>query len=193
MEQVLLTRAASCAEELPLNFCRPPLFQSPHAPAAMAKVGELQRLFRTFLSLRRSCQQAEVTFYCDRDGICHVTLRVTPRHGFQSPCRGGAHSRSQEKQGSGAQNPPPASEGVSDSQKTPSAPAPAPARRSRRRGPAAILCDEQRRLVLPAPALPLAPRKKDGAPALPGPRPIILLVSRKKASAPHCCFEGWWL
>ena len=132
---------ARCAEELLLDFCRPPLFQSPHASAGMAGAGELQRLFRTFLSLKRSCQRAEVTFYSDRDGDCHVTLRVTtPRHGYQTPrAAGGATSRSQEKQGSGAQNPHPVSEGVSATQKTPSAPAPVPARRSRRRGPAAIL------------------------------------------------------
>ena len=165
--------------------------QSPDASAGMAWVRQLQRQFRTFLSLRRSCQQAEVNFYSDRDGDFHVFLRVTtPRNGFQSPFRWGAYSRSLEKQGSGARNPPPGSEGVSASQKIPSEPAPAPARWSRRRRHAAILCKEERRLgriepdvLLPTPALPLAPRRKAGAPALPGPRPIVLLAARRKASA----------
>ena len=79
------------------------IVSEPHASAGMAGVGALRRLFRTFLCLKGSCQRSDVTFYSDCDGDCHVTLKVTtPRHGFQSPCIGGAHSRSQEKRNSGA-------------------------------------------------------------------------------------------
>ena len=182
-----LSRAA-----LLLNFWWLSLLNSPHATAGIAGVRELQRLLRTFLSLRISCQQAKVTFYSDRDGDCHVILKVTtPRNWFQSPCRGGAHSRSQEKQGSCARNPPPVSERVSATQKTSSASAPAPARRSRRRGPAAILRNKQRQLgciepdvLLPNPALPLAPRRKGSAPALPPPAPTLFLVRKERKGAP---------
>ena len=150
----------------------------------MAGVGALKRLFRTFLSLKGSCHRSEVTFYSDSDGDCHVTLRVTtPGAGFQSPCRGGAHSRSQERKGSGARNPPPPPAAAAPAPAPASAPAPAkrarrrgpapapapaPARRARRRGPSALFRDERRRMARIEPGL-IAPEawEVDGKPALP--------------------------
>ncbi len=101
---------------------RPPfwtaIISEPQASARMAGVEALKRLFRTFLSLKGTCHRSEVNFYSDSDGDCHVTLRVTtPGTGFQSPCRGGAQPRGQERQSSGTRNPPP----------PPAAAAPAPA------------------------------------------------------------------
>ena len=40
----------------------------------MARVGELQKLFQTFLRLKKTCKKAEVTFFSDSSGDCHVTL-----------------------------------------------------------------------------------------------------------------------
>ena len=150
----------------------------------MAGVGALKRLFRTFLSLKGTCHRSEVNFYSDSDGDCHVTLRVTtPGAGFQSPCRGGAHSRSQERKGSGARNPPPPPAAAALAPAPASAPAPAkrarrrgpapapapaPARRARRRGPSALFKDERRRMARIDPGL-LAPEawEVEGGPALP--------------------------
>ena len=134
-------------------------FQSLLAPARMVGGGELQKLFLTFLRLKRNCKQAEVKFYSDSYGDCHVTLRVTtPRHGYKTPRRGSVQSRSQEKVGSDVRNhpsspeggpnfPPPSTspEGV-PAKKKPLSPR-APVRRSKKRGPSALFRDKRRRLA----------------------------------------------
>ena len=132
----------------------------------MAEVGALKRLFRTFLSLKGSCQRSEVNFYSDRDGDCHVTLRVTtPGTGFQALCRGGAHSRSQERKGSDARNPPPPPAAAAPAPAP--GPAPAPTKRAKRRGPGALLRDERRRLARIEPGLLEPEVEVEGRPALP--------------------------
>ena len=63
----------------------------------MARVGDLNRLFRTFLYLKTTCKKASLILYSDGSGNCQVTLRVTaPGHGYKTPRRGGDPSRSQE-------------------------------------------------------------------------------------------------
>ena len=155
---------------------RPSYFRAPTS-AGIAEDGELRRLFYTFMRLKRSCRLAEVNFNSDR-GVCQVTLKVTtPGTEFQSPCSGGAQSRSQERKSSGARNPP--------TPPTVAAPAPAPApgptpapapgpapRRVRKRGPGALLRDERRRLARIEPGL-LGPEiEAEDGPALPRPAPI---------------------
>ena len=182
----------------------PPLFQSPPASAGMAGDGELRRLFQTFMKLKRSCQHAEVNFNSDRDGVCQVVLRVTtPGTGFQSPCRGGAQSRSQERKGSGARNPPTPPTAAAPAPAPGPAPAPAPApgpapRRARRRGPGALLRDERRRLARIEPGLLEPEVEVEGGPALPHAALIASLLDpsertpalspapREEATAPYC-------
>ena len=54
----------------------------------MAGVGELHRLFRTFLNLKISCKKASLNLYSDGSN-CQATLRVTvPGKGYQTPRRG---------------------------------------------------------------------------------------------------------
>ena len=46
-------------------------------------------LLWTFLRLRKTCKRAYMSISSDREGDCHVTLRVTtPGIGFQSPVEG---------------------------------------------------------------------------------------------------------
>ena len=111
----------------------------------MARVGELHRLFRTFLNLKTTCKKASLSLYSGGRGDCHVTLKVTdPGHGYQTPRRGSGPSRSQEvAPGTLAPSSPPAAPPAAAAAAT----APAPARRARRRGPGALLRDERRKLA----------------------------------------------
>ena len=122
----------------------------------MAGAAELQRLFRTFLGLKKTCEKVEVSFSSDC-GNCNVVLRVkTPRADYQTSWRGSGLSRSQ-RGGPSVLPPPPAPQGDS-STRPPSAapergsgnqkppPSPAPGKRSRKRGPSALFRNERRRL-----------------------------------------------
>jgi hypothetical protein len=61
--------------------------------AGMARVGELHRVFRTFLNLKK----VSLSLYSDSSGNCLITLRVTaPGNGYQTFRRGSGPSRSQE-------------------------------------------------------------------------------------------------
>ena len=63
----------------------------------MARVWDLNRLFRTFLNLKTTWKKASLSLYSDGSGDCHVTLRVTaPGYGYKTPRRGGDPSRSQD-------------------------------------------------------------------------------------------------
>ena len=151
----------------------------------MAGVGELHRLFRTFLNLKTTCKKASLSLYSDGSGDCHVTLRVTaPGHGYQTPRRGSGPSRSKE-----------AAPGTLAPSSLPAAPtaaaatAPAPARRARRRGPGALLRDERRRLARIEPNLflsdpaPLAARRQDAATREAAPSPLLAPSERVGAPA----------
>ena len=62
----------------------------------MAGIGELHRLFRTFLNIKTTCKKVSLNLYSDASN-CQVTLRVTvPGKGYQTPRRGSGPSRSQE-------------------------------------------------------------------------------------------------
>ena len=170
----------------------------------MVAEGTVTSLFRTFLRLRRTCKRTYMSISSDPDGDCHVTLRVTtPGTGFQSPCRGGAQPRGQERQSSGTRNPPPPPAAAAPAPaQAPAATTPVTAKRSKNRGPGALLRDERRRLgrIEPGifahetggegdPALPL--EGSIGDPALPHtaprptPRPIVILAARKRKGSPH--------
>ena len=153
----------------------------------MAREGDLNRLFRTFLNLKTTCKKASLSLYSEGSGNCQVTLRVTaPGHGYKTPRRGGDPSRSQEA-APGTLAP--------SSSSLPAAPttaaaatAPAPARRARRRGPGALLRDERRRLariepnlLQPDPALPAA-RRQDAA--MREAAPSLLLAPSEKERTP---------
>ena len=54
----------------------------------MAGVGELHRLFRTFLNLKTVCNKASLNLFSDGSNY-QATLRVTvPGKGYQTPRRG---------------------------------------------------------------------------------------------------------
>ena len=184
-------------------FCEE-LFQTRSSATRMVAEGTVTSLFWTFLRLRKTCKSTYMSISSDRDGDCHVTLRVTtPGTGFQSPCRGGAQPRGQERQSSGTRNPPPPPAAAAPAPApAPAATAPVTAKRSKNRGPGALLRDERRRLgrIEPGifahetggegdPALPLGGRIGD--PALPHtaprptPRPIVILAARKRKGSPH--------
>ena len=62
----------------------------------MAGVGELHRLFRTFLNIKTNCKKASLCLYSDGSN-CQVTLRVkVPGKGYQTPRRGSGPFRSKE-------------------------------------------------------------------------------------------------
>ena len=126
-------------------------------------------LFRTFLRLRRTCKRTYMSISSDPDGDCHVTLRVTtPGTGFQSPCRGGAQPRGQERQSSGTRNPPPPPAAAAPAPApAPAATAPVTAKRSKNRGPGALLRDERRRLGRIEPGIFAHETGGEGDPALP--------------------------
>ena len=43
--------------------------------AVMARVGDLNRLFRTFLKIKTTCKKASLSLYSYGIGDCHVTLK----------------------------------------------------------------------------------------------------------------------
>ena len=125
-------------------------------------MGELHKLFRIFLRLKKTFKKTTVTFSSEGDGDCKVMLTVqTPGHGDQAPRRGGHHSGSHEES-SGTQTSPAAPARVSGVKK-PFHP-PVPETRGRRQAPSALLCSEQRRLLRIDPAVLM---EVEGGPALP--------------------------
>ena len=106
---------------------------------------ELQGIFWTFVSLRRTCKKAYLLFTSKGDNEYTVKLWVQTRgSGYKIPGRGDGQSRGQE--GSGSQRPSPDSEEVSGTKKTPSPAQPLPlAKKIRKRGPSALFWIERRR------------------------------------------------
>ena len=119
-----------------LSYCRLPTL------AGMAAVGELHRLFRTFLNLKTTCKKASLNLYSDSSN-CQVNLKVmVPGKGYQTPTRGSGPSRARSLcQAPWLPCPPPAAATSA------AATAPVPDRRARRRGPGALLQDKKRRLT----------------------------------------------
>ena len=170
----------------------------------MARVGELRKLLQTFIRLKKSCKKAEVSFYSDSNGDCHVTLRAVlqPQHsesgdrGHQGPRRRAGPSHpptpappsAPDRRGRRRDPAPPAPPApATPAPAAPAAPAtavPAPDRRARRRGPGAIVRDERRRLARIEPDLLQAdsPLPIPAGPLVPLLAPALLPVPERKDS-----------
>ena len=169
----------------------------------MVGAGTVNSLLWTFLRLRKTCKHASMSITSDSDSDNSLTVSlkmVLAGQTDQAPRRGGRMSSTQER-GPGTRAPHPAPP-AHPAAPAPAATAPVTAKRSKNRGPGALLRDERRRLgrIEPGifahetggegdPALPLGGRIGD--PALPHtaprptPRPIVILAARKRKGSPH--------
>ena len=170
----------------------------------MVGAGTVNSLLWTFLRLRKTCKHASMSITSDSDSDNSLTVSlkmVLAGQTDQAPRRGGRMSSTQER-GPGTRAPHPAPP-AHPAAPAPAATAPVTAKRSKNRGPGALLRDERRRLgriepglfahetgVEGEPALPLAHRGRIGDPALPhtaprpSPRPIVILAARKRKGPP---------